>query len=237
MGLIKKIANVSVSALGLTLAPISMAAEIPLLVRNIKNGAKINEVETQSKLVCVLSEKLNDEMEQLNSSTLEIDNYTVSFLDIDGQQKYENIYSQAVKELSRFEISTPISKDEFVRFMMEHGKELEEYINSETFKVQLNHLKSILQDETKSSKEKVDTLKLSIENDGMRFSKEAKSNNFELCAYIFLIGGQILGLCASAGLVLSAHDDGLFLNEPLETAVMFLLGPLTGNIICENLIK
>lgn len=229
MGLIKdiltKTAGVGVMVAGLPFAPIGLAVEIPLAIKSSKEADKFENIESQSKLVCALSDKLAKEMEQLSSPTFDVGDYVVSSaIDETKQKEYAQMYDYVVNSFGELEAVTLISKDEFVNFMLENGKYVEEYIASEEFMDRLNELKTILQDETTTQEEKLHILKTSIEKDNHHCGPEMST--LEKVAIVALI---VVGCCQSFSAVFSlfmamdvADQEGFWAG-----VISYLLGPLS----------
>ena len=228
MGLVKKMANIGVAAL-LVIAPIDMAVEIPLLVKNIKKFVQLDKVEPQSKLVCALNDKLSNELEQLNATTFELGDYVVSTEPEDRQKKYEQIYDKVVSSFGKLETVSLITKEEFVNYMMTNGEELENYVNSDEFYFRLMELKNILQDETKTPEEKLCILKLLTKNDGFKAHETIKSI-VEINVYFVLICSQLMSVLFSTG----GYLDGRCFQESI---IYYLFGEITGKKICNTFFK
>lgn len=207
MGLIKEIlkkaAGVGVIIAGLPLGTVGLGASIPVYNKMGHLQDDLKEVNNQSKLVCALNDKLANELEQLNSSTLNMGDYVVtSSLDEDKQQKYAQIYDHVINSIGKLETEKIISKEEFVDYMTTNGEAIENYINSEEFNGKLSEVKSILLDETKTTEEKVLALKETINLDDAIFDEQYKTyNRVEIASLVFMIfGGLATFMSAWVGL-------------------------------------
>ena len=215
--ILKKTAGVGLMIVGAPLGAVGFGASIPTYVktRNLKDD--LMDLNNQSKLVCVLSEKLSSELSQLNSTTFDLGDYVTSSLEEDKQQRYERIYDYVVNSFGELETVKLISKEEFVNYMLNNGEELENYINSEEFYKKLMELKNIVQDETKTPEERLYTLKESINTDKAIFDAQyRKYNKIQICAIVFMAiqSFSTLGGMALLGVTESMLDGlvGLFLG-------------------------
>lgn len=238
MGLIKKIlkttAGVGVMVAGLPLGAAGLGASIPVYNKTRHLKQDLMQLNNQTKLVCALNDKLANELEQLNSSSVEIGDYVVSSAaDEAKQQKYLQIYDKVINSFGELEIVKVISKEEFVNYMMAHGEAIENYIASEEFYGKLTELKRILQDKSITTEEKVYSLKEAISTDEAIFDSQYDTyDRVSIAATVFSLIELVVGAASVFG-GFAMMDCASELKDVINGVIMCTLGLPTA---CGSLI-
>lgn len=146
MGLIKKMLKVT-AGVGMMIAGLPVCSEALAIgggvTYKIYKDKLYNAIkgESETKTICVLNEKYENLLEDLNTNSFDFGDVQVKFSPVDelqGEEKYGQMYDNIMAVFNNKKLK--ISKEEFVNFMLKHGDEVIKYVKSDEFKKRLNNI-------------------------------------------------------------------------------------------------